>query len=231
MPVSTRQYLNAFFAESFFSLAALEAKLVTYVNDPTASAKAFDASSIPKISRAQAAQDVAREFNSISYSGRYPDIRISGPSTLDIIGVPASKRVSSTPPPTAAETQSAYATQLADVPELAEYGPVLNSSSKPIQLTESETEYQVTCVKHIFQEHIVFQVRLDQLIFEYSILISVFAVQCIEYIARHCPGASVCFHAASSRHRLDGGFHHADSFALCVYFAQHCLRILHSRFA
>jgi hypothetical protein len=87
--------------------------------------------------------------------------KILGPSTLDTIGVPASKRISATPPPpTAAETQSAYAQQLADVPELARYGPVLNSTSKPVQLTETETEYQVTCVKHIFQEHVVFQVRL-----------------------------------------------------------------------
>ena len=53
------------FAESVFSLSALEAKLVTYVNDPSASIKAFDVSSIPKISRVQAAQDVARELHSI----------------------------------------------------------------------------------------------------------------------------------------------------------------------
>ena len=63
------------------------------------------------------------------------------------------------PPPTAAEKQSTYAQQLAEVPELADYGPILNSSAKPAQLTETETEYQVTCVKHIFKEHIVFQVR------------------------------------------------------------------------
>jgi coatomer protein complex subunit gamma len=130
--------------ESFFSLAALEAKLVSYVNDPAASAKAFDASSIQKISRAQAAQEVAR------------------PSTLDTIGIPASTKTSTTPPPpTAAETQSAYAQQLADVPELASYGRVLNSTSKPVQLTETETEYQVTCVKHIFKEHIVFQFNVS----------------------------------------------------------------------
>jgi coatomer subunit gamma len=62
------------------------------------------------------------------------------------------------PAPTAAEAQSAYAKQLQAVPELASYGPVLNSSAKPIPLTESETEYVVSCVKHIFKEHIVFQV-------------------------------------------------------------------------
>ena len=48
--------------ESVFSLDALESKLVSYVNDPSASVAAFDASSIPKISRAQAAAEAARRF-------------------------------------------------------------------------------------------------------------------------------------------------------------------------
>lgn len=86
-----------------------------------------------------------------------------GPSTLDTISAPSSSRAAiATPPPrTVAETQSAYAQQLSEVPEFANYGPVLNSSSKPAPLTESETEYQVSCVKHIFKEHIVFQVRFS----------------------------------------------------------------------
>lgn len=48
--------------ESVFSLDALESKLVSYVNDPSASAAPFDSSSIPKISRAQAAAEAARKF-------------------------------------------------------------------------------------------------------------------------------------------------------------------------
>lgn len=80
---------------------------------------------------------------------------------MDTIAAPSTSKAATaaTPPPrTAAETQSAYVQQLSEVPELADYGQVLNSSSKPVQLTESETEYQVSCVKHIFKEHIVFQV-------------------------------------------------------------------------
>jgi len=46
--------------ESVFSLDALESKLVSYVNDPSASTTPFDASSIPKISRSQAAAEAAR---------------------------------------------------------------------------------------------------------------------------------------------------------------------------
>jgi coatomer protein complex subunit gamma len=144
--------------DSVFSISTLESKLVAYVKDPEASRTPFDVSSVPKISRAQAAQDAAREWVVC-----FPSLSIHclvGPSTLDTIGVLAAKKASaSPPPPSAAERQSAYAKQLAEVPELSSYGPVLNSSTKPAQLTENETEYQVTCVKHIFKEHIVFQVR------------------------------------------------------------------------
>ena len=84
---------------------------------------------------------------------------------MDTIGVPTSKKTSvSPPPPSAAEKQSAYAQQLAEVPEFASYGPVQNSTIKPAQLTESETEYQVTCVKHVFSEHVVFQVGCQSLV-------------------------------------------------------------------
>lgn len=49
--------------ESVFSLAALEAKLVAYVKDPAATAQPFDVSTVPKISRAQAAQEAARKLH------------------------------------------------------------------------------------------------------------------------------------------------------------------------
>jgi len=82
-----------------------------------------------------------------------------GPSSLDTIGVPAPNKAVDTPAaPSAAEKQSAYLQQLSEVPEFGSYGAVVNSSLTPAQLTENETEYQVTCVKHVFKEHIVFQV-------------------------------------------------------------------------
>ena len=48
--------------------------------------------------------------------------------------------------------------QLAAVPEFSKLGPLFKSADKPLELTESETEYVVRCVKHTFQKHIVFQV-------------------------------------------------------------------------
>ncbi|GJE86234.1 coatomer subunit gamma [Phanerochaete sordida] len=132
--------------ESVFSLSALESKLVSYLSDPEAVAESFDVSSIPKISRAQAAKEASR------------------PSTLETLGAPSTSKAATPPPPTAAETQSAYASQLAEVPEFETYGTVLNSSTKPAQLTESETEYQVSVVKHIFREHVVFQFNVSNTI-------------------------------------------------------------------
>ena len=42
------------------------------------------------------------------------------------------------------------------IPEMKEFGAVLKSSPV-VELTEAETEYHVTVVKHIFKEHIVLQ--------------------------------------------------------------------------
>ncbi|RDX51183.1 coatomer subunit gamma [Lentinus brumalis] len=132
--------------ETIYSLSALESKLVSYISDPDSFDQPFDTSDLPKISRAQAAKDAAR------------------PSTLETIGVPSTSKAATPPPPSAAETQSSYAQQLAEVPELASYGPVLNSSAKPSPLTESETEYLVSVVKHVFKEHIVFQFNVSNTI-------------------------------------------------------------------
>lgn len=42
------------------------------------------------------------------------------------------------------------------MPEFAELGPLFRSTA-PVALTESEVEYVVNCVRHIFPEHVVFQ--------------------------------------------------------------------------
>ena len=47
--------------------------------------------------------------------------------------------------------------QLAAIPELANLGPLFKSS-QPVEITESETEYYVQCIKHTFSHYIVFQV-------------------------------------------------------------------------
>jgi coatomer subunit gamma len=49
-----------------------------------------------------------------------------------------------------------YAQELQKIPELAAYGGVLKSSPV-VELTESETEYVVKAIKHVFKEHVVLQ--------------------------------------------------------------------------
>ena len=121
---------------------------MAYVQDDNRHSTAFDVSSIPKVSRDQAAAEVAQ----------------SRPSALDSMAS-SSKLPEPTPAPaTAAEAQSSYAAQLAAIPELQSYGSVYKSSAKPVELTESETEYVVTAVKHVFKEHIVFQFNLSNTI-------------------------------------------------------------------
>lgn len=51
------------------------------------------------------------------------------------------------------------------IPELAALGRAFRSSS-PVQLTESETEYVVQCVKHIFPNHVVLQFTVQNTIEE-----------------------------------------------------------------
>merc|ERR1712029_1116935 len=51
-----------------------------------------------------------------------------------------------------------FVEKLAAVPELQQLnmGPLFRSS-QPVELTESETEYTVACIKHIYPGHVVLQ--------------------------------------------------------------------------
>lgn len=56
----------------------------------------------------------------------------------------------------AASRQDVYQEQLSQIPELANLG-MLFKSSKALEVTESETEYYIQCVKHTFSNYVVFQ--------------------------------------------------------------------------
>jgi coatomer protein complex subunit gamma len=58
------------------------------------------------------------------------------------------------------DIQIAYGEQMAKHADLVKLGYPFKSSVKPLELTESETEYVVKCIKHVFAEHVVFQVSL-----------------------------------------------------------------------
>ncbi|KAI9660846.1 MAG: coatomer subunit gamma [Trizodia sp. TS-e1964] len=144
------EFANRFISnESMYSLPALEHQLVFYV---TADQKSifnspFDLSKIPLVTREEAdAEDRSKKLIDAQITLKAPNVgpakstAASGAESLVSSGLAAQK----------------YALQLQKIPELNAYGPVIKSSPT-IELTESETEYVVTAVKHIFQEHIVIQ--------------------------------------------------------------------------
>ncbi|RWS30904.1 Coatomer subunit gamma-2-like protein [Leptotrombidium deliense] len=122
------------------SLVGLEKALHQYVLEP--STAPFDIKTVP----------LATQTPTTEEKGKKP---VMNGMTNEI----TPNQISKAPPEKMAATrQDIYAEQLAAVPEFAalKLGPILKSSL-PIELTESETEYVVQCVKHVFKRHIVLQ--------------------------------------------------------------------------
>jgi len=61
--------------------------------------------------------------------------------------------------------KSDFEETLSSIPEFADLGP-LYKSCEPMDLVEKETEYTITCIKHIFGSHIVFQFNMTNTIEE-----------------------------------------------------------------
>ncbi|OAP64025.1 hypothetical protein AYL99_03252 [Fonsecaea erecta] len=147
--------------DSMFSLSTFEHKLVMYVTSDNKSvfAKAFDINSVPVVSHEQAlAEERTKKLNTATPT-------LKAPSTG-----PAKPKVNGAADPGAGVVAAQKYTQIfSRIPELAAYGPVLKSSAV-VELTESETEYVVSAVKHVFKEHVVVQYdiknTLDQTVLE-----------------------------------------------------------------
>lgn len=107
----------------------------------------FDISSIPIVTREQAdAEDRTKKLTTVTPTLKAPK---AGPTkAAPATGAEAIASAS-------AATQK-YAQELMRIPEMKNYGSLLKSSSI-VELTESETEYVVSAIKHIFKEHIVLQ--------------------------------------------------------------------------
>ncbi|KAF1965091.1 Coatomer, gamma subunit [Bimuria novae-zelandiae CBS 107.79] len=133
--------------DSMYSLPTLEHQLTMYVSSDSKDTfqDAFDITKIPTVSREQAdAADLSKKTE-----GSTPILK--APSAQK---APAKTGADAAASATAA-TQK-YAEELQKIPELAAHGGLLKSSAV-VELTESETEYVVTAVKHIFKDHIVLQ--------------------------------------------------------------------------
>lgn len=73
-------------------------------------------------------------------------------------------------------TGDEYREQLSQITQFEEFGPLFKSS-RPVSLTESETEYKVQYVKHIFENHCVLQFNMvntlnDQILENVRVLVA-----------------------------------------------------------
>ncbi|KAJ1828313.1 coatomer subunit gamma [Coemansia sp. RSA 2599] len=154
--------------DSTFALAVLERKLVEYCADPAAAAKGgFSFESIPRISRAQEEESRVRArmenmdavLTGTTLSAPSASGRAAGKSESAEPGTPGlGSGAAASGFMDSFEQQAQYASKLNAIPELAAFGDQpLVSSAKPVELTESETEYVVRCVKHVYESHVVFQ--------------------------------------------------------------------------
>jgi len=134
--------------DSMFSLPVLEHQLVMYVTSEGRDtfSKPFDLSSVPVVTREQAhAEERTKKLTTATPTLKAPSAGPKRPvkdSSADIAAATA--------------TAQKHAAALSAVPEIAAYGTVLKSS-QVIELTESETEYVVTAIKHVFKDAIVLQ--------------------------------------------------------------------------
>ena len=132
-----------------FSLATFEHQLVMYVtaDDKATFSQAFDLKSVPIVSHEQAlAEERSKKLTSATPTLKAPTTAVKKPQANGTAeGVQSAT----------AQAQQ-YSQQLLAIPEIKPYGTVLKSSPI-VELTESETEYVVTAIKHIFNEHIVLQ--------------------------------------------------------------------------
>ncbi|CEJ91289.1 Putative Coatomer subunit gamma [[Torrubiella] hemipterigena] len=178
--------------ENMFALPYFEHQLVMYVtsDDKDNFDTPFDISKIPIVTREQAdAEDRTKKLTATTPTLKAPKVdAVKAPAT----GAEAAASAS-------AQAQR-YNEELMQIDEMKEFGSVLKSSPV-VELTEAETEYVVSVVKHIFKEHIVLQFEIkntlpDTVLDNVSVLATpaddeeleeVFIIQC-DRLATNEPG-------------------------------------------
>ncbi|MCJ1378714.1 coatomer subunit gamma [Xylographa soralifera] len=142
--------------DSMFSLATFEHQLVMYVtaDDKATFSTAFDIGTVPVVTHEQAlAEERTKKLTTATPTLKAPS---TGPKKSQANGTAESAVLAS------AQTQK-YNQQMSAIPELKAYG-ILLKSSPVVELTESETEYAVSVVKHIFKDHVVLQYEVKNTI-------------------------------------------------------------------
>ena len=130
--------------------------LVTYLSDSAHSAAPFDPKGVPLVSK-EAETEVKSIPSSSTFFFRSQYFHFRSPSSaLAETSLSEEPMLAAKPATPEVKNEEAYARQFATIPELAHLGPLLKSS-KPVSLTEQETEYVTSVVKHTFNDHVVLQ--------------------------------------------------------------------------
>ena len=139
-------------ADSMFSLSTFEHQLVMYVtaDNKATFGTAFDVSTIPVVSHEQAlAEERTKKLTSATPTLKAPS---TGPKKTQVNGTADGATA-------ALANAQKHSQQLMQIPELKAHGALLRSSN-PVELTESETEYVVSVIKHIYKNHLVLQYEI-----------------------------------------------------------------------
>ena len=111
---------------------------------------AFDMSTVPVVSHEQAlAEERTKKLTSATPTLKAPS---TGPKKAQVNGTADSAAA-------ALANAQKHSHALMQIPELKAHGALLRSSH-PVELTESETEYVVSVIKHIYKEHLVLQYEI-----------------------------------------------------------------------
>lgn len=145
-----------------YSLPILEQELTKYVKNPDKSSfkSSFSIDSVPKMSE--------EEYMAVQYkeklTGGMDEVIVDGSDDLnsknnesndDVKGL---DKISDVTKYTLLQQQ--YQNELSALPEIGDYGTLLHSSA-PVELTEKETEFVVTAIKHIFAKHVVVEFSIE----------------------------------------------------------------------
>ena len=129
--------------DSTFAWSALETGLSLYISDPQKHASPFDIGNIPVISKKQETLDTLHSKSQKS--------ELSKTGTISITSKPEQVVI------TAFDRLTINAEKFASIPQLAKLGVLVKSCTQQL-LSEAEEEYVVSCTKHLFSNHLLFEV-------------------------------------------------------------------------
>ncbi|WFD24110.1 coatomer subunit gamma [Malassezia equina] len=108
------------------------------------------------------------DYDSVPRTAEEPSEEAAEAAAASAAPAPSATSAHASDAPALSDAMEAHAAQLAAIPEFASYGAPLTTSplTAPVPLTESEMEYVVTALKHVFPAHVVLQYNVTNTLAE-----------------------------------------------------------------